>query len=172
MENGRDQPKKSGNENGNNNGNGVTKRVGRDDKGWFLPGNSYEFKPGDPRINREGRRRAFYGVISQQIDSMPCSEAPWASRLATKLGFKPEDITIGEMLVHADKWNRVRGRVGYLVEDNARREGKVPDTIAVEIPNKEAVRTTCQRLGVPFTIERFEQMFGNESPESGGDDEP
>ena len=61
------------------------------------------------------------------------SEFSWASKAAERLGLDPETATIGDLVMHAGKYQAITGKVGYWVEDLNRCEGKVPDVVKGEI---------------------------------------
>lgn len=102
----------------------------RDAAGRFLPGNSNRFKPGGVG-NPTGRPkdRPLYGTLCAEVTRQKASKFEWVVALCEKLRLDPAKVTVGEALVHADLRNRVEGKVGYLVEQNQRSEGKVPDQI-------------------------------------------
>ena len=104
--------------------------------GTYLPGHAGCWLPGESG-NPGGRTKNDYSTKSRTLDKQLVKGIPWAEKLwrqllaATKADTLPAGLTIGELLVHADKYHRATGKVGYLVEDNARQEGKVPDTAVV-----------------------------------------
>jgi hypothetical protein len=112
----------------------------RDSAGRFLPGNDTEFKPGDIN-NPKGRSkdRPLYGTLCAEVTRQKASKFKWVTDLCKKLDLDPAKVTVGEVLVHADLRNRVEGKVGYLVEQNQRSEGKVPDQV-VTFNSEEMVK--------------------------------
>jgi hypothetical protein len=103
----------------------------RDNKGRFLPAGG-RWKPGESG-NPQGRpKRRPYASILAEIGRKKCSEVKWARDFAIKLELDPEKVTVDDILGHADMLNRMKGRVGYLVEANARSEGRAPDQVETE----------------------------------------
>lgn len=117
---------------GNGNGQHPTS-PDHDANGKFKAGNSFRMQPGST-LNPKGRPKNTYGDQSRKLDKTPVRELKWARELYVKLlgGTQneiPEAYTVGELMLHSDRLNRARGKVGYLVEDNNRKFGKVPDRI-------------------------------------------
>ncbi len=106
----------------------------RQPNGQFAEGNKLGFQPGESG-NPTGAAKGviMFGTRSRLIDAELCSalgpKSPYA-KAATRLGFKPDEITVGDLLVHATKVHALAGKAPYLVEDNNRREGRQPDLVA------------------------------------------
>ncbi len=99
--------------------------------GRLLPGHRYRFQPGNP--GGPGRPRSSFGEYSREVDARSAAAFPWSRRESKRLGLDPAELTIGELMVHATKAWALAGKVGYLVEDNNRREGKVPEHIRADV---------------------------------------
>jgi len=122
-------------------GNGPSDRDApvRGAKGHFLPGNRMGFQPGKTGNVKGARPRPHYGALCAEVTRQKASKFKWVVALCNKLDLDPTKVTVGEVLVHADLRNRVEGKVGYLVEQNQRSEGKVPDQI-VTFNSEEMVK--------------------------------
>ena len=127
-----------------------SKRGDRGADGRFAAGNQYRFELGNG--GGPGRPRSCFGEYSRQLDARTAADFAWSRREAKALGLDPAELTIGELMVHACKAHAIEGKVGYLVEDNNRREGKVPEHIraAVTFELTDEQRRRAERIAQRF----------------------
>ena len=120
--------------------------------GTFKAGHQYRFKPGQSG-NPSGRPPDTFGRMSREINEKKASAFPVYAKAARKLRFDPDEITVGELLVHAAKMHALEGKAQFLIEDNNRREGKhtevagITETvrIALELDPGPAARARKRR---------------------------
>ncbi len=103
---------------------------GREPNGQFAKRNKHGFLAGVSGNAGGGPRGIMFGTRSRLIDAELCSKFPPYLKAANLLGFDPDKITVGDLLVHTAKVHALAGKAPYLVEDNNRREGRQPDLVA------------------------------------------